>query len=80
MPDRFHRSNEMIHKQIIMLWRGCKAEPFRTARNGRIIDWLHVNAMVIEEIVAGLFAQDWVPDEHRNNVRGLWHHRNANLS
>ena len=60
-----------------MLWRRCKAEPLGAARDRGIVDGLHVNTMVIEEIVASLFAQNRVADEDRNDVRYRGHYRDT---
>ena len=62
-----------------MLWRRRKAEPLGAPRTVGIINRLHVNAMVIEEIVAGLFTKNRVSDEDRNDVRDRRHYRDTAL-
>ena len=62
---------------VAMQRRRRQAQPFRAARHRRIVDRLDVDRMAVEQKVARLLAQGGVAHEHRHDVRGRGHDRQA---
>ena len=54
-------------------------QALRAAWHGRIVDWLNVDAMKLEEPVAGLLAQFRIANMDWNDVGLGFHHRKIGL-
>src|SRR5918996_5028804 len=55
-PDGRQRADQVVDVRIGMERRRCDAQPLSASRYRRIIDWLHVDAVLLEEQIADPLA------------------------
>src|SRR5690606_38102311 len=78
--DLDERGCQVAHHGFVMRGSWREAQAFGTARNGREIDRLHIDAIFGEEYVADLFRAHRIADHQRNDVRGRIHYGQARIS
>jgi Family of unknown function (DUF5681) len=76
-PDERERPNQMVDVRLAVQWRGRQAQPLGAARYGRVVDRLHIDAVPMQQLVAGDLAQPGITDHHWDNVARRRHHRQA---
>src|SRR4051812_3215251 len=52
--------------------RWCDAQTLGATRHGRIIDRLHIDAVITEQHIADLLAQDGISDHQRDDVARIY--------
>jgi hypothetical protein len=73
--DHRERVDKMVDVVIRMEWRRSDAQPLSTARDGWIIDRLHIDAELIEKSIGDPLATNRITDHHWDNVtwiRQMW--------
>lgn len=69
-PDDLEGARESFNQ----LWRvarsRCEPQAFRAARYGRVVDRLHVDAVMLQQLIADALAKRCVSDHHRHDVAG----------
>ena len=76
-PDVCERGDERVDIFIAVQWRGGQPQPLRAARHGRVIDWLDIDAVAVQQLVARGFAQPRIADHDRHDMALAGHHRQA---
>ena len=76
-PDFAQRREQAVDIAIAMHGRRSDPQPLAAARHRRIIDRLHINAVIVHQPVADEFALVRVAYHHRNDVAGIGQMRNA---
>ena len=63
---------EAVHQRldifITVQWSRRQPQPFGAARHSRVVDRLHVDPMVVQQLIAGGFAEAGITDHHRHDV------------
>src|SRR6266481_421139 len=70
-PDCRQGSHQMVDIYLAVQRRRSNAQSLGTARHGRVVDRLHVDAELFEQPVADLSAQHRVADHDRHDMAGV---------
>ena len=57
-----------------------QAQPFGAARYGGIVDWLHIDIMVIKQQLANAARCPGIPHHHRHDMGVAFQYRNAGVA
>jgi len=68
VPDGVDGLHEVVTQMLDVAWGWGDAQTLFTARDGGVVDGLHVDAVLLEELVGGLFGDLGVADQERDNV------------
>src|SRR5215207_3404834 len=73
IPDIDERFDEMVDVGVGVDGRRCKPQALRSARDGRVVDWLYVDAMSFDKVFTHLLATLRIANEHRHDVARRLH-------
>ena len=80
-PSSIHsvreRRDQPLHVGVGVLRAGGEAQALGAARDGRVVDRLHVDGEALEQRVGDALGEHGVADQDRHDVAGIVHHRQA---
>ena len=74
-PQRRQGRRQALHVGVGVLRAGGEAQALGAARDGRVVDRLHVDGEALEQRVGDALGEHGIADQHRHDVARVVHHR-----
>src|SRR5690606_32429753 len=78
-PDLVERPYKIAHHLIRMHRTRREAQPLRAARHGRIVDGLHIETVILQQLIADLLADHRIAHHDRHDMALAPEHGQARI-
>ena len=78
-PHVTEGGDERFDMLVAVQWRGGQSQSFGATRHSRVIDWLHLDLVTVQQLVASGLAKVGIADHHWNDVARRRHHWQISL-